>query len=65
VDATATNYTRSPEIDVEQTLRDNLQGRGLRATSDATVEELAAAIRSGHEVQIGVHDGSIEAPGPP
>ncbi len=60
IDATATNYTRSPEIDVEETLREHLRGRGVRATDDAAVEELAHAIRSGHEVQLGEHDGSVE-----
>ena len=60
VDATATTYTRSPDIDVEQTLRDQLRGRGIRATSDADLEELAASIRAGHPVRLGEHDGSIE-----
>jgi hypothetical protein len=60
VDATATRYTRTPEIDVEQDLRQQLRGRGLRAATEATVEEIATMIRSGHEVRVGKHDGSIE-----
>jgi hypothetical protein len=60
VDATATRYTRFPDIDIEETLREQLHGRGLRAVSDATVEEIAARIRAGHPVEIGAHDGSIE-----
>ena len=60
IDATATIYTRSPEVDVDQTLREQLRGRGVQATDDASVEEVAHAIRSGHEVKLGEHDGSIE-----
>lgn len=60
VDATATRYARSPDIHVEETLREQLHGRGLRAVSEATLEEIAAQIRSGHHVEIGEHDGSIE-----
>ncbi len=60
VDATATRYTRMPDIDVEQDLRQQLHGRGLRAVTDATVEEIATMIRAGHEVRVGRHDGSIE-----
>ncbi len=59
IDATSTRYTRSPEIDVDQDLRDELRSRGLRATSDAAIEELAHAIRSGHEIALGEHDGSV------
>ncbi len=60
VDATATTYTRTPEIDVEEVLRTELESRGLAADTDATLQELATAIRSGHEVRLGWHDGSIE-----
>lgn len=60
VDATATRYTRTPDIDVEETLREQLHGRGLAATSQADLDELAASIRSGHPLQLGRHDGSIE-----
>ena len=60
IDATATRYTRTPGIDVEQTLREQLHGRGVRATDDAAVGQIAHAIRSGHEVQLGEHDGSME-----
>ena len=59
IDATATRYTRSPETDVEQDLREQLRSRGVRATSEGSIEELAHAIRSGHEVALGEHDGSI------
>lgn len=60
VDATATRYAGTPEIDVAQTLREQLDGRGVRATSDVTLDEVATAIRSGHEVRLGSHDGSVE-----
>ncbi len=60
VDATATTYTRTPEADVEETLRQHLHGRGVRATDDAVVARIAAAIRAGHEVELGAHDGSVE-----
>lgn len=60
VDATATTYTRSPEIDVEEVLRRELHSRGLAPDTDASLQELATAIRSGHDVRIGRHDGSIE-----
>ncbi len=60
IDATATRYTRTPEIDVDETLREQLRGRGVRATDDTAVEQIAQAIRSGHEVQLGEHDGSVD-----
>jgi hypothetical protein len=60
IDATATRYTRTPEIDVEETLREQLHGRGVRATDEGAVQEIAHAIRSGHEVALGEHDGSVE-----
>lgn len=60
VDATATLYTRTPDIDVLQTLREHLHARGLAATSDVDLEQLAASIRSGHAVELGEHDGSVE-----
>ena len=63
IDATATRYTRSPEVDVEQALREELRSRGVRATTDGAVEEIAHAIRSGHEVALGEHDGSVESTG--
>jgi N-acetylglucosamine-6-phosphate deacetylase len=59
IDATATTYTRSPEIDVDHALHQELRSRGVRASSDATVEEIAHAIRSGHHVALGEHDGSV------
>jgi len=59
VDATATRYARTPDIDVLQTLREQLHGRGLAAVSDTDLEQVAASIRAGHAVQIGEHDGSV------
>ncbi|RYB88392.1 hypothetical protein EUA06_21235 [Nocardioides glacieisoli] len=59
IDATATRYTGAPEVDVDQTLREELRSRGVRATTEGTVEEIAHAIRSGHEVALGEHDGSV------
>jgi hypothetical protein len=59
VDATATRYARTPDIDVLQTLREQLHGRGLAAVSDTELEEVAASIRAGHAVQLGRHDGSV------
>ncbi|WP_210503948.1 hypothetical protein [Nocardioides xinjiangensis] len=58
VDATATAYTRSPDIDVEQELLAQLRDRGL-APSDTTLQELATAIRSGHRVQVDRRDGPV------
>jgi hypothetical protein len=60
VDATATRYTRTPDIDVEQTLREQLHGRGIRAIDEATITDIAVRVREGHEVRIGAHDGSVE-----
>ncbi len=60
IDATATTYARTPEVDVDETLREHLRGRGVRATSDAVVEQVAHAIRSGHRVELGEHDGSVD-----
>jgi hypothetical protein len=60
VDATVTRYARTPDVDVEQSLREQLEGRGVRATEDGVIEEIGTRIRSGHEVRIGAHDGSIE-----
>jgi hypothetical protein len=62
VDATATTYTNAPDIDVQQHLREQLHSRGLRATSEAALHEIAATIRSGHAVELGEHDGSIGEP---
>ena len=60
VDATATRYANSSDIDVLQTLREQLHGRGLAAVSDTDLEEVAASIRAGHAVRLGRHDGSVE-----
>ena len=59
VDAASTTYTNTPDIDVQQHLREQLHSRGLRA-SEATLDEIAATIRSGHTVELGEHDGSID-----
>lgn len=60
IDATATRYTGAPELDVDQALREELRSRDVRATTDGAVEEIAHAIRSGHEAAMGEHDGSVE-----
>ncbi|MBC2934337.1 hypothetical protein [Nocardioides sp. zg-1228] len=59
VDATAATYARTPGVDVAATLREHLRGRGID-TTDATVEQLAEAIRAGREVRLGRHDGSVD-----
>jgi hypothetical protein len=60
IDATATRYARTPAIDVTATLRAQLHGRGLRATSEVELEEVAASIRAGRAVEVGRHDGSVD-----
>ncbi|HEY0645381.1 MAG TPA: hypothetical protein VGD39_18325 [Nocardioides sp.] len=60
VDATATLYASEPDIDVTETLRQHLHARGLAAASDADLEQVATSIRSGHAVELGEHDGSID-----
>jgi hypothetical protein len=59
VDATAVLWSRSSGIDVEQSLRDELHSRGLRAVDDGSLRRLADDIRSGRAVRLGEHDGSI------
>jgi hypothetical protein len=59
VDATATRYANTPDIDVLQTLREQLHSRGLAAVSDTDLEAVAASIRAGHAVHLGEHDGSV------
>lgn len=58
IDATATTYSNDPSIDVEEILRLELSSRGVRPTSEENLRELGAAIRSGHPVRVGEHDGS-------
>jgi hypothetical protein len=57
-DATGTAYTNDPGIDVEEHLRAQLSSRGIAAADEATLEELAREIRSGHDPAIGRPDGS-------
>ncbi len=61
VDSTVVTWTRSRsrDIDLEQSLRDELRSRGL-GTDDDTLRRLADDIRAGREVRIGEHDGSID-----
>ena len=59
VDTTATRYARSPDVDVTRALVDELSSRGVRARDDATLQQVAAAIRSGHPVELGAHDDSV------
>jgi hypothetical protein len=59
VDATVVRRSRSGDIDLEQSLRDELRSRGLGAGDD-TLRRLADDIRAGREVRLGEHDGSID-----
>ena len=47
-------------VDATETLRQHLHARGLAAASDADLEQVATSIRSGHAVELGEHDGSID-----
>jgi hypothetical protein len=60
IDATAMAYTEDAGIDVDEQLRVQLHARGIGASDDASIAELAHAIRSGHHVSIGRPDGSID-----
>lgn len=57
IDATAAAYTNDAGIDVEERLGVELWTRGLRASEDVRTE-IAAEIRSGHQVRLGRSDGS-------
>lgn len=59
IDATATAYTTDASIDVDEQLRVQLRARGIAASDEATIAELAHGIRSGHHVSIGRPDGSM------
>lgn len=52
IDATATAYTDNARIDVEERLRAELRERGLLAPDEASIEQLARDIRSGHHVSV-------------
>ncbi|WGL51014.1 hypothetical protein P5P86_13690 [Nocardioides sp. BP30] len=52
IDATATAYTDDARIDVEERLRGELRERGLKASDEAAIEELARDVRSGHHVSV-------------
>ena len=58
IDAVAATYASDADIDVEQHLRDQLSGRGIRAVNQDWISEVAQDIRSGHPVRVGEPDGS-------
>ncbi|MCW2813408.1 MAG: hypothetical protein JWN84_863 [Nocardioides sp.] len=60
VDATSTAYTNDAGIDVEDFLRGQLSSRGVADLAEPRVGGLVAAIRSGHGVELGEHDGSVQ-----
>ena len=62
VDATAATYTNERDIDVTEHLRQQLRSRGLKASTEASLGEIAEQIRAGHAVELGRHDGSIGEP---
>jgi hypothetical protein len=61
IDAAAAVYAGDAGIDVEQTLRTELTSRGLDASDDAWINDVAEGIRRGGTPEVGEHDGSIEA----
>ena len=63
VDAAAATYANDQGIDVAEHLRIQLASRGLRAVRDEQVEEISARLRSGHPVDLGRHDGSVDSMG--
>jgi hypothetical protein len=60
IDAVSTTYTNDAGIDVEEHLRLQLAGRGVRPTDERWFAETARQIRAGHDVTIGRHDGSMD-----
>jgi hypothetical protein len=60
IDAVAATYASDAEIDVDQHLRAQLSGRGIRAVSEKWLSEIAQEIRSGHPVRVGEPDGSVD-----
>jgi hypothetical protein len=60
IDATAATYASDADIDVDQHLRAQLSGRGIRAANEEWISETAQSIRSGHRVRVGEPDGSID-----
>jgi len=60
IDATAVTYTSDAGIDVEEHLRAQLASRGIKAADEESVAEIAHEIRSGHHVNVGRPDGSME-----
>jgi hypothetical protein len=60
IDAVAATYASDAEIDVDQHLRAQLSGRGIRAVSEEWLSEIAQEIRSGHPVRVGEPDGSVD-----
>jgi len=59
IDAVAVTYSNDSGIDVEEQLRAQLSGRGIRSADDSWVADVARQIRSGHDVQVGRSDGSM------
>jgi hypothetical protein len=59
IDAVAATYASDAGIDVDQQLRAQLSGRGIRAANEEWISEIAQAIRSGHRVRVGEPDGSV------
>jgi len=57
VDATAGLYTNDASIDVEEQLRVQLHARGIAASDESSLAELAHRIRSGHHVSVAEPDG--------
>jgi hypothetical protein len=60
IDAVANMYTHEPDIDVEQHLRTELSSRGIRSVDGSWLSEIAHGVRSGHRVQVGDSDGSVQ-----
>jgi hypothetical protein len=61
IDAAAAVYAGDAGIDVEQALRTELRSRGLDASDDAWISDVAEGIRRGRKPEVGEHDGSVEA----
>jgi hypothetical protein len=53
IDAVAATYASDADIDVDQHLRAQWSGRGIRAANEEWISEIAQAIRSGHQVRMG------------
>ena len=60
IDAVASTYTHEADIDVEEHLRVQLSSRGIKAVHESWLSEVGREIRSGHRVQVGRSDGSVD-----